>query len=357
MLSGLPPMNWFTAPPQHVPSALQPPSSLISPTWAQLFLHGSMATRPKPAKSPIIAITTDHSCAQCYFAAYTDNTQLLLDYTRILHKILTDWAGPSYTIKAEIREARATAQLLRTVTQPETSPTTTAPDLQTQLNDLTSLVRQLVTKLDDQSLRLAPPDAASITLTLSSASQSALSQCDTFLSTISSHLNTFLTDHSLQLASLYARSNSTDSRDQQLYNLVRSFAVDLSATGRRNDSFRTAVEQNTEQVARLVEELARLRPSVDTPPASAQDAWDAQLDPPTTHQRRSHQSRSGPQCPHNPNILHPSTTLPRRTALPHLHWMRPSKLLPRPTYVQSVTVGEMIYASVMAALGITTRPA
>ena len=273
MLSGLPPTNWFTAPAQRPPSALQPPPSSLSPTWAQLFLHGSVATRPEPVDSPIIAMTTDHSCSRCYFTAYSDNAQLLLDYTRILHKLLTDWAGPAYTIKAEIREARAAARLLRPVAQPAPPPTTKGPDLQEQIDDLASLVRTLVTKLDEQSLRLAPPDAASITSTLSSASQSALSQCDTFLSTISSHFNSFLTDHSLQLASLYARSNSTDSRDQQLYNLVRSLAVESSTTGKRNDSFRSVVEQNTEQVAQLVAELSRLHPPAIPLPAPT-DALD-----------------------------------------------------------------------------------
>ena len=44
----------------------------------------------------------------------------------------------------------------------------------------------------------------------------------------------------------------------QLNNLVWSFAVTSSTAEKRMDSFHTAVEKNTEQFARLVEELSLL---------------------------------------------------------------------------------------------------
>ena len=281
MISGLPSTNWFTAPAQRLPSALRMPASCPSPTWAQIFLHGLVDLLPDPTASPIIAVTTDHSCTRCYFTAYADNAQHLIDYTRILHKLMADWAGPDYKLATEIRDARAATRLRQ---PPSKLTPPNSPDLQAQITNLTNLVQHLATKLDEQSLHLAPPDAASITSTLSSASQSALSHCDTFLSTLSSQLSSFLHDHSLQLASLYARSNSTDSRELQLNNLVRSFAVTSSTADKRTDSFRAAVDKNTEQVARLVEELSLLRqPGNTTLPLPLPDVRpDNTPSPPTT---------------------------------------------------------------------------
>ena len=144
MISDLPSTNWFTLPAQQLPSALQMPTSCISPTWAQIFLHGLVDMLPEPAVSPIIAMTTDYSCTRCYFTAYADDAQQLIDYTRILHKLMIDWAGPDFTITTEIRDARAAARLRQPPRRP-TATTRTSPDLQAQIMNLTTLVQQLMT--------------------------------------------------------------------------------------------------------------------------------------------------------------------------------------------------------------------
>ena len=99
---------------------------------------------PELAASPIIAMTTDYSCTRCYFTAYANGVKQLIDYTRILHKLMIDWAGPDFTITTEIRDAHAAARLRQAPRRP-TETTRTSPDLQVQIMYLTTLVQQLLT--------------------------------------------------------------------------------------------------------------------------------------------------------------------------------------------------------------------
>lgn len=157
--------------------------------------------------------------------------------------------------------------------QPPHSPgdQDTNASLRLHVSELTDLVQQLMQRMDKQSTQHSAPSTVpttvtSITSTLSSASHSALSQCDTFLSKISSQFETFLHEHSIHLVSLYSRSNCSDSRETQFDNLLRFFTVSSSSSDKRTDTFCTAVENNTAQVARLVAELSRWNsPQAPTP--------------------------------------------------------------------------------------------
>ena len=258
MISGLPPTNWFTEPAPDVPSAMIPPSTLTSPSWAQLILHGSIGDLTGITPSPVITVSTDVTCSRCYLTAYKQRAQPLIHFTWLLHKVFTQWAGTDFTPTCDVGDAR---MVMRANRKPPHSPGVQDVDdsLRTQVGELTELVRQLLHRLEDQSdyhntPSAVPTTVTSITSTLSSASRSALSQCDSFLSKISSQFETFLHEHSLQLASLYSRSNSSDSRETQFDNLLRSA---VSSNDKRTDAFRTAVENNTTQVSRLVSELSR----------------------------------------------------------------------------------------------------
>ena len=281
LISGLPATDWFTTPALSAPVALSMP--MPNPTWVQLLQYGQIKEPGGDIQSPVITLSTDATYTRCYLTAYKNDARALVHFTRRLYTIFTSWLGSDQGLSCDVGDARTIA---RQNEQQDTEEHSRIPDtLQQRVDELTVLVRHLVSRMDSQDESLANMSipgttSSSISSTISSASQSALSRCDTFLATLSSRFEAFLRDHSLQLASLYARSNSSDSRDGQLDNLVRAFAVTSSTTEKRTDAFRAAVEENTAQVASLVEEISRI-----SHPAASKDnhlnSATPQLAPPT----------------------------------------------------------------------------
>ncbi len=124
------------------------------------------------------------------------------------------------------------------------------------------------TRLDMQLDDVATTVTSSLS-TLSSASQSLVTQCQSFLTSQASDHSSFLREHSAQLTSLYARSNSTESRDLQLQNMMRAFTTTLTqnnTAAARAESFRLTVEENTRQLGQAIELLRPTGIHSPTPP-------------------------------------------------------------------------------------------
>ena len=176
---------------------------------------------------------------------HVSSAQLLLQ-ERVHTKLTATPDTPQHdtTLHAEIRELRdlilAQAHEIGKLASKLDAPRENARQLEIHLNDMGTSV------------------TGSITSTLSSASRSALTQCQSFLTSQKSMMSAFFSDHTAQLSSLYARSNSSDTRDTQLHNMMKTYAESISrreADVPRTDLLRVAVENNTLQVAQLMETL------------------------------------------------------------------------------------------------------
>jgi hypothetical protein len=145
------------------------------------------------------------------------------------------------------------------------------------MDDPGARARELELNLED----IATSVTGSITSTLSSASHSAMMQCQSFLASQSSNMASFFNEHSTQLSSLYARSIALDSRETQLHHMIRTYtesAKRQEADTPKVELLQIAVEDNTRQVSQLVDTLRTTPTLHHAHPDSILDSL-PQLDP------------------------------------------------------------------------------
>ena len=293
-ISGLPPTDWFHGPAERIPTSLVPPD-LSTASWSQIIVRGSIICEELTLPSPIIKLSTDPSCTRCTLTAYMDDVEDLIRYTRLLFIAMSGWAGDGYTLTCHVSSAQTLLQTLVPHPIAHTPDSTADGVIRTEIRELRDLIlaqaqeisrlasnfdnhehksRQFEVHLEDTATSVT----GSITSTLSSASRSAMSQCQSFLASQSSTIASFLSDHSTQLSSLYARSNSSESRDVQLHNLIRTYT---EAAKRRDtetpktDLLRITVEDNTRQLTKLVDSfrtISTITPTLPNPSPSTADA-------------------------------------------------------------------------------------
>ena len=300
-ISGLPPTDWFISPAQRVPPSL---TARTGDSWSRIIVRGRISQGTDTIQSPVIRLSTDASCTQCTLTAFQEDTTALVQYTRLLFMALSTWAGENFTLTCHVSAAQI---LLRERATKQASPPShlmVDVSIRDEIRELRSLIlaqaqeiSNLASKLDDGKARqfavhldeVTTSVTGSITSTLSSASRSAVSQCQSFLASQSSTITSFFTEHTAQLSALYARSNSSESRDTQLHNMIRTYADSVKrreADVPKLDLLRIAVENNTTQITQLVTTLQS--PShlaiLDTTPSpnAMEDPPHAQLavDPP-----------------------------------------------------------------------------
>ena len=154
-------------------------------------------------------------------------------FTQLLSCLMSGWVGEDFALICHVSTAQLyipDSQSLGSGGSPTPQPTDV--DLREELRELRTLILTqshemerlarlvestvgLKTRFDMQMDDVATTVTSSL-LTLSSALQSLVAQCQSFLTSQASDHSSFLREHSAQLTSLYARSNSTESRDLQL---------------------------------------------------------------------------------------------------------------------------------------------
>ena len=328
-ISGLPPTDWFTSPAQRVPPSL---TALVGDSWSSIIVHRGISQGQDTIQSPVIKLSTDESCTQCSLTAFQEDAEMLVKYTRLLFMALSTWAGETFTLTCHVSSAQI---LLREQAARVPTPhphLTVDTSLRDEIRELRGLIlaqaqaiNNLASKLDDPGKtrqfeihldEVTTSVTGSITSTLSSASRTAMSQCQSFLASQSTTIASFFSEHSAQLSALYARSNSSDSRDTQFHNMIRTYSDSVTrreAEIPNLDLLRIAVENNTTQVSQLVSaisspttatpELTPTSPQLMEAPTHTGTTSDIPID--STHG----EDNTIPSTPEEHSVIPPSTVI------------------------------------------------